>query len=99
MGNLQAMEMAHLAPNPDIGLEWHLRSNHYPPVHIAFVPVAKQAIEAAVEANLTEEWELLDEVVTMPNGLEKSLGEIVEGLHLWAFIDARIEVLTEGDEE
>ena len=86
MGHLQATEMAEFV-GLDAGLYWHLRSNHYPPVHPIFADVAKQAVETGARAVMEEDYALLDEVVTMPNGIEKSLGDIVEGLHLEAFID------------
>lgn len=90
MGSLHASEMANSGMDPDIALQWHLQSNHYPPVHVAFVPVAKYCIEQGVEAQLYEDWDLLDEIVTLPNGRELSVGEVIEGLHLNFFIDARL---------
>ena len=57
----------------------HLESNHYPPVSIRFLPVAKRAIELANAG----EW---DEVIEMPNGKELSVSQIVKGLHLESFI-------------
>jgi len=68
----------------DISLEqqirWHLKANHYPPVHESFVDVAIQAIHAvnACEGNT---------IIKMPNGIEKSAYGIVDGLHLdtWCY--------------
>jgi hypothetical protein len=91
MGTLNAMGMAEQSVSLDTMLSWHLSANHYPPVDSVFIPVAKQAIEAAREAVETEVWEALDEVVTMPNGIEKSLGEILAELHLEAFVDVTDE--------
>lgn len=67
-------------------LVWHLTANHYPPIHEVFVPVAEQAIELA---NIGD-W---DETIEMPNGITKSVGEIVDELHLTPFVDL------EGEEE
>lgn len=99
MGSLQAMEFANSGLDIDAQLGWHLGSNHFPPIPRDFIPVAKQAIEAAVYGERVEDWSGLDEMVTMPNGVEKSLGEIIEGMHLHAFIDAALAAEDEEDEE
>jgi len=62
-------------------LEYHLRHNHYPAVNLIFIPIAKQAIALGREGDF-------DTVLLMPNGLSKSVGDIVEGLHLDSFLDA-----------
>jgi hypothetical protein len=61
-------------------LSIHLASNHYPPVHPSFVQTALEAIRLANDG-------LFDEEVTMANGLVRSVQFVVEGLHLWAFLD------------
>lgn len=99
MGYLSALAMADGGLDIDAQLGWHLQSNHYPPVNPVFIPVAKQAIEAAVYAETVEDWSGLDEMVEMPNGLEKSLGEIIDGLHLHAFIFAALTAADDEDEE
>lgn len=82
MGNLQAQEMASLVG--DITLETavglHLRSNHYPPVHEAFIPVAIEAIDLANQGDWYAELEY-------PNGIERTVAHTIEGLHLGAFLD------------
>lgn len=90
VGNLQAIEMANAGLDQDVALQWHLRSNHYPPVHEVFIPVAKRAIDIAVDATETEDWDLCDEILELPNGRSLSVGEVIEGLHLQAFVDARL---------
>ena len=87
MGNLQAISLAELAIDDNAlhnALAIHLRSNHDPPVSYAFIPVAKQAIELAVEGDYDAELEY-------PNGLVRSVAHTVEGLHLGAFVDSRVE--------
>ena len=79
MGNLQAREMASLA-DLETAVTWHLRSNHYPPVHADFVPIALKAIELANEGEYDAE-------LTYPNGLVRTVAHTVEGLHLDAYID------------
>jgi len=80
MGRMQADAMAELGIDLDISLEWHLQANHYPPIHRVFIPVAKEAIERANQ-------DQLDEVIAMPNGITKTVGEIVQELHLDSFLD------------
>jgi hypothetical protein len=74
----------------DQALEWHLTANHYPPIHVCFVPTAKLAIERAVIA-ATEDSAVWDEVITMPNGRTMRVREIVGGMDLWPFIEVRLE--------
>ena len=90
MGHLQAQEMAERA-GLDAGLHWHLRSNHFPPVHTDFIPVAKQAINSAVFAVMDEDDALWEREIEMPNGITKTVGEIIDGLHLDAFVDAVLD--------
>lgn len=81
MGALQAREMAESGLSLRTALDWHLTSNHYPPVHRVFIDTAIEAIEHANE----DDW---DHVIEMPNGISKSVADIVTGLHLGAFIDS-----------
>jgi len=83
MGRLYAEGLAESAEDRMIDLVQavtiHLSSNHYPPVHKAFVPVAVRAIELASDG----QW---DEDLEMPNGLTRSVYFIVDGLHLHPFV-------------
>lgn len=83
MGSLQASEFAGLVEEGSVQLDqaltWHLRGNHYPPIHLDFLAPAKQAIELANEGDFTTEIEL-------PNGKILTVGAIVRGLHLDSFI-------------
>jgi hypothetical protein len=63
-----------------MALTWHLTSNHFPPVHTLFVDPAMEAIQFAVD----EDW---DHVIHLPNGVELSVTEIIDELHLWPFVD------------
>jgi hypothetical protein len=83
MGNLQSIEMAEEVKQGlqlDVALEWHLTSNHYPPIHRVFIPVAKQAIELANDGNWSQ-------IIDMPNGRSLSVSSIIEQLHLDSFLD------------
>lgn len=78
----------------DQALVWHLTANHFPPIHPCFVPIAKQAIDRGIAA--TEDPAVWDESIKMRNGRTMSVREIVGGLHLWPFIEARIEATGNG---
>lgn len=80
MGSLHAQEFANSGLPLETSLTWHLTSNHFPPVHEVFVPVAIEAIELANEGN----WQ---DTITMPNGVTLTVASIVEQLHLDAFLD------------
>lgn len=83
MGRMQAEEMRELLSRNQ-ALRWHLQSNHYPPIHEIFIPIAEEAIERANAG----EWE---KEIEMPNGKTLTVGEIVEGLHLDSFLDVEEE--------
>ena len=68
----------------DQALVWHLQGNHYPPIHPDFIAPAKQAIELANQGK----W---DTIITLPNGVDKSVGGIIEGLHLESFLTSEEE--------
>lgn len=70
----------------DDALEWHLRGNHYPPVHRSFIPIAKKAIEICQQGLYEENPKLYNKRIKMPNGLVRTAAEIVEGLHLDGFL-------------
>lgn len=104
MGYLTALDAAALADagtliSYDMALELHLTSNHYPPVPRDFVPACKQAIQTfIIAARSSEEHgeetvyeQLTESMVELPNGKMMSVIDIVEALHLEAFIDYEIE--------
>ena len=84
MGSLHAMEYANSVKEGGMDLDTalliQLQSNHYPPIHSVFVPVAKKAIELANQG----EW---SEIIDMPNGRSLSVSSIIEQLHLDSFLD------------
>jgi hypothetical protein len=61
-------------------LSWQLTANHYPPVGNEFIPIATLAILHAKD----NDW---DTVLEFPNGLQRTVSFVVEGLHLQPFID------------
>lgn len=69
-----------------LALRDHLSFNHFPPVSLLFIDTARSAIRIAREAYQNEAWELMEEIIELPNGLEKSVGEIINDLHLETFI-------------
>ena len=83
-------------------LQHHLEHNHFPAIDRSFVPVAEAAIEAATEWRFdtfdgNEGWEALDTVLTLPNGVEKTVFQVMEELHLWDFVPTAMAV-PEDDE-
>ena len=79
MGRMNAEGMAESGLPLELTLEWHLQSNHYPPVSLAFIPTCVKAIQCCKDG-------ASDTDITMPNGLVHSAAEIVEGLHLEPFL-------------
>lgn len=80
MGRLALQDMLEHSASTDTVLLWHLQHNHYPPVHPAFLNVAKDAIERASNGD----WHT---VLDLPNGRQLPVGEIIEGLHLQDFLE------------
>ena len=72
-------EMREIVPLDEV-MRVHLAYNHYPPVHEAFVPTCWEAVRAAQGGD----WQ---KVITMPNGIKKSAGDIVRELHLDDFLE------------
>ena len=104
MGYLSAYDAASLADAGDLmdlnqALELHLVSNLYPPVPATLVPACKQAINTMIIAsqaveNLGEESifeQLSNTMIEIPNGVSMNVLELVEALHLEAFIDFELE--------
>ena len=94
MGSMQAQAYAEMVVEGGCGMSTavfaHLQSNHFPPVSADFVPSALLAIMAAAQ----DEW---DEEFELPNGKRLSATEIVDGLHLQAFVEAQC-YMNYGDE-
>jgi hypothetical protein len=79
---MQADGMAELVEEGALQLRvavlWHLESNHFPPVHRAFLQPALEAIEHA----RLDDW---DHLIELPNGNVVSTTEVVDGLRLDSF--------------
>ncbi len=73
--------------NQDAMLRWHLQSNHYPPVNVAFIPVAKEAIKFAKRGLAEDDGTFFDRELKMPNGKCLTVRAIIEQLHLDSFLD------------
>lgn len=95
MGTANAIGMADAVHEGGISLgvalEWHLRSNHFPPVPRAMIPVA----EAAIEAGNDDDY---DRLIDLPEGTTYRDGRtsveayaIIESFHLGAFIENESE--------
>lgn len=85
LGMIETTEM--LGTNRRAVLEWHVLYNHYPPPPHSVVDIAEVAIEHAMD-------EELDAVIQFSDFDEKfgnksmRVGDIMEKLHLWEFIEA-----------
>lgn len=79
MGYKVGTEIADSALTIQEKLSWHLTGNHVPPVDELFIPVAMAAIERAN----TNNW---DELLTLPNEVERTVLYIIQGLHLEPFV-------------
>lgn len=63
MGYLHAKEMASIAgATLEQQLQWHLRSNHFPPIPLSMVQPCIEAIDAFWEDNL-------DKLISLPEGV------------------------------
>jgi hypothetical protein len=90
MGYKVGAEIADSNLDIEAKMAWHLTGNHVPPIDEAFVPVAVQAIELAN----TNNW---DELLELPNGLERSVAFIINGMHLEPFVTIIPTPKDEGD--
>lgn len=89
MGRIQAEGMIEFGGKGDNILTWHLTSpsQHFPPYPAEFVPIARQAIDAANEDDY-------DRIIELPEGVEFRDGRtgveawrIIESFHLDSFIE------------
>lgn len=84
MTNAQTREVLGLTTGLTVALMFHLRTRHFPPINPVFEPAVKIAIDAAAEADF-------DQAVELPNGRTLAAAEVVNQLHLWDLVEARIE--------
>ena len=78
---LKTEELVRFSIDPDRALTFHLQCNHYPPIRLAWLPVAKKAIRLANKGKRSE-------VIKYPNGLERTVEFTIKGLHLETFLDS-----------
>lgn len=84
MGSTFAYDLAHSDLKLETALYYHLTGNHYPPVHSDFIPACVEAIKAVEDYDDERE-------IKMCNGLMINAYKIVEGLHLWSFVNSHDE--------
>lgn len=90
MGSLAALGMVEAIGEGRVSLEqaltWHLRSNHYPPLPLALVPVCVAAIDAAIAGDWDSEIQLPDGITW--RGFDTAPPHaVIEAHHLEAFLD------------
>lgn len=91
MGTTGAMGMSdavnHHMVNLDAALHWHLQHNHYPPIPVGMIPVAKAAIEALNEDDCERDIELPEGVMFRDGSTSVPAWQIAESMHLYPFVD------------
>jgi hypothetical protein len=90
VGNLNALDFADAVKGKSCSLraalEWHLSSNHYPPIPLSLVPVCERAIKYASKGK----WEAnvrLPYPVLYRGAKSAPVWAVVEQHHLDAFIE------------
>ena len=79
MGRVFAEELAESGIDRRTALSVHLRSNHFPPVPLAWIPVCERVIDGLNNGSLSVDAYLPNPVHA---GEELPVFAIVEGLHL-----------------
>jgi len=93
MGYNTAIDMANNTDTLENAIGMHFRSNCYPPIPMAMVPVGVEAINNIVEAEICRDYDMLDKPIQLPDGIEfrgsntVSSIDAVEKLFLGAFVD------------
>lgn len=101
MGTTQAMGMAEAvsdgATNLSTAIEWHLQSNHYPPVPTSMVEPCVAAIMAVADDES-------ERMIDMPDGVsykghdQAPAWAVAEQHHLAAFVDQVVGEWVEDEE-
>lgn len=79
MGYFTARDLRDYLPE-DQALAWHLQYNHYPPISLIFLPAIREALASAREGDFCRRIEL-------PTGRVVTVADVVEQVHLHAFLD------------
>jgi len=91
MGYVSALAFSEAVENDDISLDvalhWHLRSNHFPPVPLELIPVAKAAISALEEGDPDRDLELPANVTFRDRPVAPAW-TVIQQFHLDAFLSA-----------
>ena len=96
MGSMQAYDLAELALEGSVSkaraLLLHLTSNHYPPLDRRWLMPAKWAIERGIEAINQDCSDPLYEEFELPNSTKVKASDLIENLHLEAFIEIWVDI-------
>ena len=90
MGYSTALGIAESDISLEAQVSWHFSSNCYPPVPQYMVPLAVEAIHEAVEGNWGNTLEC-PEGVTFRDGNTVSVSDIINTLHLDAFVEVALD--------
>lgn len=85
MGAVQAAEFAQATKNGEIDLDaaltWHFRSNHYPPLPLSLIPIAKRIIEGKAKGSVR-----LPKGITYRGSVLAPVRECIQAWHLQEFL-------------
>lgn len=91
MGYAQASEMADAIAQGEVderqAIVWHLRTNCFPPLPLAFTDVALAALRALERDLEADDDIVLPEGVTWRGETAMSPWEVIEAMHLNAFVN------------
>ena len=83
------MEIACTNLDIDLRLQWHFQENHYPPLPLSLIPVAKRAIQNCNNGDWDKKVRLPDLVEWKGKKLAPS-DACVEAWHLDFFLDSEV---------
>ena len=83
MGYIAALEIRRYL-SEDQALIWHLRHNHFPPIDLIFLCAIREALAAARNREFSRR-------ITLPTGKILTAAQIVDEVHLHAFLDCEVD--------
>lgn len=76
-------------------LHWFFTHNCYPPMNVKLIPLAKKAIEKAVQGCIFQDEEMYEKRLRLPRGFKRrsvTVREAIEALRLEEFVEYQVEV-------
>jgi len=97
--------MPHPILDPSLSLQQslahHLTYNHFPAVDLRWIPICEKAIEIAANAGFDSDdgFSIDGSVLRVEVGQGKTVGEVMDGLHLWDYVNDAHEAYDVDDDE